>query len=74
MRRCQPQRRFPEGENGFVIDPYNSEEFAEKMEAVLKDQHLRNKMRTKSKEIVEKFRFINISKGYIEAIEDSMKE
>lgn len=63
-----------EGENGFVIDPYNSEEFAEKMEAVLKDQHLRNKMRTKSKEIVEKFRFINISKGYIEAIEASMKE
>lgn len=63
-----------EGENGFIVDPYNADEFAEKIEAVLKDENLRNAMRIKAKEVVEKFRFSNIAKGYIAAIEDSMKE
>ena len=63
-----------DGENGFIVDPYNIDEFANRIEYVLNDKNLRNAMKNKSKEIVEKFRFKNIAKGYIAAIEDSMKE
>ena len=63
-----------DGENGFIVDPYNIDEFANRIESVLNDKTLCNMMKNKSKEIVEKFRFENISKGYIAAIEDSMKE
>ena len=63
-----------DGKNGYIIDPYNEDDFAEKIEAVLKNENLRKSMRNKSKEMVEKFRFVNIAKGYIEAIEESMKD
>lgn len=63
-----------DGENGFIVDPYNIDEFANRIESVLIDKTLCNMMKNKSKEIVEKFRFKNIAKGYIAAIEDSMKE
>ena len=63
-----------DGENGFIVDPYNIDEFANRIESVLNDKTLCNMMKNKSKEIVEKFRFKNIAKGYIAAIEDSMKE
>lgn len=63
-----------DGENGFIVDPYNIDEFANRIESVLSDKTLCNMMKNKSKEIVDTFRFENISKGYIAAIEDSMKE
>lgn len=59
-----------EGGNGFIVDPYDEKAFAEKIERVLKDEGLRETMRSHSKEILEKFRFANISKGYMKAIEE----
>lgn len=63
-----------EGKNGFVADPYDTKAFAEKIEKLLKDKELRETMREQSKEVLEKFRFVNISKGYIDAIEESMRK
>ena len=63
-----------EGKNGFVTDPYDAESFSEKIEILLKDQVLRENMRSQSKEVLEKFRFANISKGYLAAIEESMRK
>lgn len=63
-----------EGKNGFVVDPYDAKAFAEKMDLLLKDKALRENMRTQSKEVLEKFRFANISQGYMAAIEESMRK
>ncbi|MBQ8858075.1 MAG: glycosyltransferase [Lachnospiraceae bacterium] len=62
-----------EGKNGFVADPYDAKAFAEKIDLLLKDKVLREKMREQSKEVLDKFRFANISKGYMAAIEESMR-
>lgn len=63
-----------EGKNGFLVDPYDAKAFAEKIEAVLKDERLRAAMREHSGEMLDKFRFENVSGGYLDAIEMSMKE
>ena len=63
-----------EGKNGFVADPYDAKAFAEKIDLLLKDKVLREKMREQSKEVLDKFRFVNISKGYMAAIEESMRK
>lgn len=63
-----------EGKNGFVEDPYNTKAFAEKIELLLKDKALRDSMREQSEKVLEKFRFANISKGYMAAIEESMRK
>ena len=63
-----------EGKNGFVEDPYDAKAFADKMDRLLKDRALRETMREQSKEVLEKFRFANISKGYMAAIEESMRK
>lgn len=62
-----------EGENGFVIDPYDEEAFAACMEKLLKNPELRKEMQTKSDDIIEKFRFSNVAKGYMAAIEKCFK-
>lgn len=61
-----------EGSNGFIIDPYDEEEFSECIEKVLADEKLRQKMQKQSDEIIERFRFQNVSKGYIAAIEECL--
>ena len=54
-----------EGNNGLLVDPYNAEEFALYIEKVLKKEiHLKGKQ----DQIVKKFTFENVSKGYFEAI------
>lgn len=63
-----------DGENGFIVDPYQAKVFAEKMENLLKDEKLRLSMRKCSADVVEKFRFSNISKGYMAAIEESLRK
>ena len=60
-----------EGKNGFIVDPYDEKAFAEKIEKVLKDEVLRETMRSRSKTALDKFRFSSISKGYMEAIKQS---
>lgn len=62
-----------EGKNGFIVDPYDEKAFAGKIEKVLKNERLRETMRSNSKEFLDKFRFSSISKGYMEAIEQSIE-
>ena len=59
-----------EGKNGFIIEPYDETKFAESIEKVLGSKEIRENMQKNSKEILEKFRFANIAKGYMEAIEE----
>ncbi len=63
-----------EGKNGFVIDPYDAKSFAGKIDLLLKDRQLRENMREQSEEVLDKFRFANISKGYVAAIEEGLKK
>lgn len=63
-----------ENVNGLIVDPYDAEEFAAAIEKVLSDEPLRKRMQEQSGEILEKFRFANIAKGYMEAIEECVKE
>ena len=62
-----------EGENGYVIDPYNAKEFAEKIDRLLGNPELCQEMRKLSEEVIDRFRFANIAKGYLAAIEESME-
>lgn len=62
-----------EGKNGFVEDPYDTKAFAEKIEILLKDKALRETMREQSEEVLDKFRFANISKGYMAAIKECIR-
>ena len=59
-----------EGKNGFIVDPYDETGFAESIEKVLGSKELRDDMKKNSNEILERFRFANIAKGYMEAIEE----
>ena len=59
-----------QGVNGFVEDPYDAEKFAACIEQVLSDDELRENMKKQSAEIVDKFRFFNIAKGYMDAIRE----
>lgn len=59
-----------EGKNGFVEDPYDTKAFAEKIDLLLKDKALRENMRERSEEVLDKFRFDSISKGYMAAIRE----
>ena len=61
-----------EGQNGFIIDPYDAKSFAEKIDQLLGNPELCQKMRKLSEEVIDKFRFANIAKGYLAAIEESM--
>ncbi len=61
-----------EGKNGFIIDPYDEGAFVLAIERILNDPDICQSMQKQSKEIVEKFRFANIAKGYIEAIEENL--
>lgn len=62
-----------EGKNGFIVDPYDTKVFAEKIEHLLGNSQVCLEMRRQSEEIIDKFRFANIAKGYISAIEESMR-
>lgn len=61
-----------DGVNGFVVDPYDAEQFAKVIEDVLTNDKLRGAMQNSSSKIVDKFRFENVAKGYMEAIESAL--
>ena len=63
-----------ENVNGLIVDPYDAEKFASSIDAVLSDKELQNKMQTESGKVLDKFRFENIAKGYMAAIEECVKE
>lgn len=58
-----------EGKNGFIVDPYDTDRFAEVIERLLADQCFKKELQQHSETFVEKFRFKNVAKGYMEAIE-----
>lgn len=60
------------GKNGFIVDPYQTEEFAEIIEDILNDKRMSQAMGNSSKEILEKFRLKNVAKEYVLAIENSL--
>ena len=59
--------------NGFVIDPYDTKKFRECIQRILKDKEIQKNMRKESEKIIEKFRFENVSKVYMEAIAECIK-
>lgn len=59
--------------NGFVIDPYDTKKFRECIQRILKDKEIQKNMRKESEKIIEKFRFENVSKGYMEAVAECIK-
>ena len=59
-----------EGKSGYIIDRYDEEKFAACIDQVLGNPALRKEMQLYSDKIIEKFRFSNIAKGYMEAIEE----
>lgn len=59
-----------DGENGFIVDPYDAKGFALYIDKILSDKALCARMQKQSARILEKFRFANIAKGYMEAIEE----
>ncbi|HOF00846.1 MAG TPA: glycosyltransferase family 4 protein [Spirochaetota bacterium] len=58
-----------ENENGYIIDPENTDKFREKIEILLRDEKLRKIMGEKSFRLSEKFFLKNVSRGFFEAIE-----
>ena len=61
------------GKNGFIIDPYDTTDFVEKIDQLLRNQELAQKMRKESEKVIDKFRFASIAQGYLAAIENSLE-
>ena len=61
-----------EGKNGYIIDPYDTNSFANCIEKVLSNRELCKKMQEQSEEIIDKFRVANSAKGYVAAIEECL--
>lgn len=59
-----------DGENGLIIDPYNSKEFGTTIEKVLTGEVVLNAQR---EEVVRKFSFSEVTKGYVNAINYVLK-
>lgn len=62
-----------DGINGFIIDPYKSDEFAKKIELLLSDVDLMKKMSIENYKKIEKFSLENVSNEYVKAIEYALK-
>lgn len=59
--------------NGFIIDPYDTESFGACIQRLLKDKQIQKNMREESEKMIDKFRFKNVSRGYMEAIAECIK-
>lgn len=55
-----------DGKNGYIVDPYDSRAFAQALGDALMDEKIMEGARRSS---LDKFRFKNVSKGYIQALE-----
>lgn len=56
-----------EGENGYIVDPYNIEQFQDCLQRLLQNPHEAEKMGESSLQYLERFRFENVSEGFREA-------
>lgn len=63
-----------EGVNGYIVDPDDREKFAEKIDRLFADEHIREEFGSESYENTDKFRFENVAVGYIEAVEDAFSQ
>lgn len=61
-----------DGENGFIVDPYDRYIMKEKIEFILNDKEISEKMSLKSYEMANKYRFYNVTKEFVNAIIMSM--
>lgn len=61
-----------EGKNGFIIDPYKIEEFAEKIELLLSNMEKTALFGRASYRLTEKFSFEKVAEEFIRAIEESL--
>lgn len=62
------------GENGFIVNPYNEKEFADAINEILSDTTFKEKCDYICVQEREKFSFTEVSKGYIDAINYVMKK
>lgn len=62
-----------DGKNGLIVDPYDSKDFAKKLQMLLTDAGLGKRLGGASETALETFRFENTAKGYLAAIEDCLK-
>lgn len=58
-----------EGVNGFIIDPYDEEEFGSRLKELLRDSEKAFDMGQASRRILGKFRFEQVSRGFMDAVE-----
>lgn len=61
-----------DGANGYIIDPYDAQAFAGKIDEVMADAGTRERLGMASFSATDKFRFESVAQGYIEAIEDAL--
>lgn len=61
-----------EGKNGFIIDPYNVKDFADKIQLLLMDLKKTAAFGQTSYKLIEKFSFNEVSKEFMKAIEKNI--
>ena len=58
-----------DGEDGFLIKPFDLDAYADKLEVLMTDNALRNQMSKKAKRNVQKFSHIEVGKQWVQLIE-----
>lgn len=71
--KAGPSEIVIDGENGFLIEPENTDAFAEKLELLMKDENLRRQMGKKARESTERFRKELILDQWEALLEDMSK-
>ena len=61
-----------DGENGYVVDPYDSKMFGKRIDKLLSDENTRKVMQLNSEKVINKFRFENVAIDYVEAIKEGL--
>ncbi|PVU74963.1 group 1 glycosyl transferase [Acidianus hospitalis] len=67
---CIPEEALIDGYNGFRINGINPKNYAEKLEIMLSNYELWEKISSNGKKLVEKYDYISISKKYLDLISD----
>jgi len=60
-----------DGENGYLIEPKNSEQLADKIQKLIEDDALRNNFSKKSLEIISNYSWENVANYYIEVFKNN---
>lgn len=58
-----------DGKNGYLVDPFSPEDLSNKIKMILNNSLNQNEVDNIDSEIIHKFEFSEVSKGFIEAIE-----